>query len=747
VSAAQVVSGYPGGPAVLAAAQKVEQADSGAITAAAERLSKAGTSMGTNGTGVSDAVKTLDDAWQGASADQFVSYMSRFSAAGTAAGESLTKAGGALSKVATAIDEAKHFVSTRCEQVISEVKRYVQRNPDVTDDQYKAAITPITTAAATDIENKLKETEEALKAAVTELQAAANPSARYTDIPDPGTQPFIPAPGKAVVWDPTPQQSPQQTTAQSAQASNAAAATPGAGHSSGGSGGGGHSGGSGGGGGGMGSSGAPPAGPVPGNVQDWIKQAQEILRANGINVPDADVPKIWAIIQHESGGNPHAINNWDCVPLDTMIMTNHGWLKHDEVRIGDRTIGYNPSTGHSEWTTITRVVHHVDAPLVRIGNSRWHATTTPNHRWLNLPRITLRRDDLPEVCPECGWVSRSVEQAKTGVAVHRRKAHGIIPPKAKSTYAAEAEFVQTKDLRSRDRIVLAAPADTGGQLDITVREAAILGWIAGDGYVETRRHRPTMSIAQSKPEMVEKLRRLLDDVPHAVYIDDRGGCGPRHQFRLDHAYASDLVKRAGHPRADAVNQVLAMSTGQRDAWLEALTDAEGTRYSRPGYTKPQVVIYQAPGNVLEAATMAIYLSGARPRVLHVNRSAQHAGWSPEAMVRGNTAVVTNAFLRHEDAGRGDVWCVTTGLGTWTAREDDHIFLTGNSNAAKGTPSKGLMQCIDPTFNSYKLPGHGDIWNPVDNICAGVNYAISRYGSLDNVPGIKAMSGGGAYRGY
>jgi SLT domain-containing protein len=71
----------------------------------------------------------------------------------------------------------------------------------------------------------------------------------------------------------------------------------------------------------------------------------------------------------------------------------------------------------------------------------------------------------------------------------------------------------------------------------------------------------------------------------------------------------------------------------------------------------------------------------------------------------------------------------------------------DSNAAKGTPSKGLMQCIDPTFNSYKIPGHGDIWNPVDNICAGVNYAISRYGSLGNVPGIKATAGGGSYVGY
>jgi hypothetical protein len=168
---------------------------------------------------------------------------------------------------------------------------------------------------------------------------------------------------------------------------------------------------------------------------------------------------------------------------------------------------------------------------------------------------------------------------------------------------------------------------------------------------------------------------------------------------------------------------------------------------RPGYTKPMVTIYQTPGEVLEAAAVAIYLSGARPRLLTVRRSGDHPTWKTEATVRGNKAVVSAGLLAQENVGRGDVWCVTTELGTWTAREDDHIFLTGNSNAAKGTPSKGLMQCIDPTFNSYKLPGRNDIWNPVDNICAGVNYAISRYGSLANVPGIKATASGGSYVGY
>jgi hypothetical protein len=71
----------------------------------------------------------------------------------------------------------------------------------------------------------------------------------------------------------------------------------------------------------------------------------------------------------------------------------------------------------------------------------------------------------------------------------------------------------------------------------------------------------------------------------------------------------------------------------------------------------------------------------------------------------------------------------------------------DSNAAAGHPSIGLMQTIGPTFNSYKLPGHGNIRNPIDNIIAGVRYAVSRYGSISNVPGVVDVHHGRAYVGY
>ena len=54
------------------------------------------------------------------------------------------------------------------------------------------------------------------------------------------------------------------------------------------------------------------------------------------------------------------------------------------------------------------------------------------------------------------------------------------------------------------------------------------------------------------------------------------------------------------------------------------------------------------------------------------------------------------------------------------------------NAMKGTPSKGLMQVIDPTFRAYAMPGfNSNIYDPLSNILASIRYALATYGSLTN----------------
>lgn len=63
------------------------------------------------------------------------------------------------------------------------------------------------------------------------------------------------------------------------------------------------------------------------------------------------------------------------------------------------------------------------------------------------------------------------------------------------------------------------------------------------------------------------------------------------------------------------------------------------------------------------------------------------------------------------------------------------------NARRGTPSKGLMQVIQPTFDRWAGPYKNyPIMHPLANIYAGLNYALNRYGSIAT-----AMDKPGGYR--
>lgn len=471
---------------------------------------------------------------------------------------------------------------------------------------------------------------------------------------------------------------------------------------------------------------------------------EKALDLNGIS-KDPKVRAQWERVltfmaQKESSFNPDAVNLHDCLPISNSILTKRGWLKHDEVEIGDFTIGFNMSTGMSEWTKVTNVVHYSDVKLMRMFNTRWSSECTSNHRWLVTSRETHKISVTSALAPSdkcimCTWpegVGRYGKSTQGGLRIHMGKSHGV---KSVSADACSIPYMKTfNELNSRDSVILSAKADTESSLNISLLEAELLGWIAGDGHVEKRKYRPTISIAQSKPKMVERIKTLLSNIPHSTYIDirkTRAGkkpCGPRYQFRLAYEWANDLMHRVGHPKNDALDIVLSMSSAEREAWLRGITDAEG-HVGKDG--KP--VLSQCYGPVLDAMVAATYLEGFRPSILDRNVSVE--GWNASALVFGNIPRVNVGMLSMEESIPSDVWCVTTDLGSWTARNGEHVFLTGNSNARgaramdghPGQCSRGIWQTIPTTFAANHVSGtSSNIYDPVASGAAAVRYIMGKY---------------------
>ncbi|WP_449064181.1 WXG100 family type VII secretion target [Planomonospora algeriensis] len=293
------VARLPGGAELSELAGKVD-GDPAAVRAVAARWRSAAGKVSEYTGGLGGAVAEVDAAWRGESADAFAAYMRRYGRAGDALHDALTDCASALDTAAGALEGAESRVGSIMGTLLADVAAHRERNPGRTDKDLEPGIRSLVGQALSDARPHVEAAGKAVTAAKNAVtKHLAGRPATFAGIAAPGDERFVPAPGRTVDWERTAGYRPQGGTGNG-------------GNGGGGNGGGGN--GQGGGFGGYGPSGPPPpgGGPAPtGQVKEWIEQAVEILKAQGYPAEKMNPSDIWMIIQHESGGNPHAINNWD----------------------------------------------------------------------------------------------------------------------------------------------------------------------------------------------------------------------------------------------------------------------------------------------------------------------------------------------------------------------------------------------------------------------------------------------------
>ncbi|MFI9811097.1 transglycosylase SLT domain-containing protein [Saccharothrix variisporea] len=365
MSAFDEVAGLPGGAGLAALADKVETARPEAVREIAARWKQAAAKGGDSGNAVQQSVTGLDGAWEGGSADGFVAYMGEFTRCGTALTEALTAAAGDLESAAAALESAKTSVERICENLLSRVRQLRAQAHGMPQEDVDSAIRGMCAEAEGDAGPVIAQAEQALSGALGALKGRAGSiSPAFSTMADPGTQAFVPAPGQPVEWTPTP-----EPETKPAQVDPTPSDQGGGGSGSSGGGGGSGSGGGGGGGGmgGLGPSGGPPSGgPPPGNVEQWIREAIKILQANGIPVTEDNIDEIWTIIEKESGGNPHAINDWDSNAAK-------GTPSKGLMQCIDPTFQAHKLPGHDDiWNPVDNIIAGVRYTFSRYGGFEGH---------------------------------------------------------------------------------------------------------------------------------------------------------------------------------------------------------------------------------------------------------------------------------------------------------------------------------------------------------------------------------------
>ena len=238
------------------------------------------------------------------------------------------------------------------------------------------------------------------------------------------------------------------------------------------------------------------------------------------------------------------------------------------------------------------------------------------------------------------------------------------------------------------------------------------------------------------------LHRIADPT-WAAHIDIIAGAQAAQGGRPA-AAAGGLLMGKGGPTSD--NLLIRASPG------EYVVNAAATAKNLPlldslNNNNNRIKAYAAGGllghlNITEAAAIHADITAAENKVRAAARASFGGGGSP-----GNfSGSLLSWVFGAEDA--------TGTPASWTAAILRRIMFEsgGNpnainnwdSNAMAGDPSRGLMQTIGATFNAYHQPGtSSNIYDPVANIAAAINYIKSRYGSIFAIdPPVQGYRNGG-----
>jgi DNA polymerase I len=367
---------------------------------------------------------------------------------------------------------------------------------------------------------------------------------------------------------------------------------------------------------------------------------------------------------------------YGCVPLTTPILTKRGWLSHDQVVIGDETIGYDEGLGASRWTRVVGVHRYPSAPLVELHNSHVSFVATPDHRWYGEQRHDTGKGG--RIWKPC--------------------------------------FRTTDEIGPETRVLLSAPLQEAQGVPITDDEAAILGWLLSDGDLQINYEvGGNAQAAGTRRQVQGQIRQSVKK--HAVIIDELLGRASipctRHvrdgqyvTWLLKSARVRELIQRAGSfydTWPDPVAFAASLSSSQASAMLEAMQLADGYNFIKTKQWQ------------LDLVAALVYMRGQVPREKW--EEPTEGGWSrkPSGRIFPTRPILTGSRLKRNSLPNAPVWCVTTELGTWTMRQDGpngrRTVLTGNSiygaGAGKMAETAGVpLETMEPIKEVFdrRFPG-------------------------------------------
>ncbi len=408
-------------------------------------------------------------------------------------------------------------------------------------------------------------------------------------------------------------------------------------------------------------------------VEDLETSATEVSRSAGTDRAQANRLE-YGFVGTDSLGR--------CVDGETEILTTGGWRTHDHLNESSVVLTLNPDTWAMEWNPVQAVHRYPGDHKVQVIEARTlSAATTDNHRWL---------------------VERYYPRGKTWIREWRTTA--TMPANARIPLpqgsVAGPEYATVPD----DIVEMAAWFWTEGSYGWSMQTPA-------GGTQRERTQRPiNISISQSEwvnPLKTQRIRDLLTRIlgepgPYAK------GCHWNERLNEHSGSVNFRIDRVGcwlmEQCVDAPDKVL------RSDWLLKLTPAQldlliEVSLLADGHVAANGVTKLTQGNEarIRSWEMACVLAG-RPVVTRYDNHKGADRWST-TLLRTKYSHAFGSALRTDRSHaemvyetRDFVWCPQVKNGTWVARRNGTIYVTGNSYDQQPLPHMNpAADVIEPVF--------------------------------------------------
>lgn len=343
---------------------------------------------------------------------------------------------------------------------------------------------------------------------------------------------------------------------------------------------------------------------------------------------------------------------YGCLSEDTEILTENGWKKGVEVKVGEKVMSWDSET---EILCLSPVLQKTVAPyqgaMVAFKNDNTDQLLTPNHRVYKKSRIRQMIGGERKSWFEKDWAVQSAGEIS----------------RCNSVFVPLAGWHDGEGIGGEDY-------------------ARLLGWIWTDGRFDNK---PSIGVRiyQSfvNQKYVDEIDRLLCRiVPHRIKHESRRTYKGRNYVENSWFFTGDMVQKIRndlpdcHPSWDLLWR---MTEEEKLAFLDSVIKGEGK--SRSFYQKDLADLEWFQTLLHMVGMQGCINKRKQSVVLHYNPMTQFQG-------------------RHLEYDKveydGIVWCVRVETGAFMARRNGKVFITGNSGFPK---SLNISKAIDKAANTIR----------------------------------------------